>query len=258
MPLLDHAELPPGSRRTWEGFHYYWGGKIADAVSPHLPPRYFLEAYFHSGARFQTDIAALEQDTEERQQGNGGGAGTALATYAPPAPPLDEEAEFGTLDVAELQIYSDDGEQALVAVIELVSPSNKDRPASRDAFAGKCLSYLREGVSVLVVDVITERQANFHRLIAERLSLSGAARGAVTSDLYAVSYRTTGIGTTLRLQAWPVALTIGSLLPTMPLWLSPFLAVPVDLETSYLATCGLMRIPVTSARTAPASPASTR
>jgi len=39
----------------------------------------------------------------------------------------------------------------------------------------------------------------------------------------------------------------------VPLWLSPTLAVPVDLETSYVETCRLMRIPVSAARAVPAS-----
>ena len=41
----------------------------------------------------------------------------------------------------------------LVGAIELVSPSNKARPAARRAFAMKCLNYLNAGIGLIIVDV---------------------------------------------------------------------------------------------------------
>jgi hypothetical protein len=41
-----------------------------------------------------------------------------------------------------VRIYDDEANRTLVAAVELVSPSNKDRPASREAFATKCAAYL--------------------------------------------------------------------------------------------------------------------
>jgi hypothetical protein len=45
-----------------------------------------------------------------------------------------------------------------------------------------------------------------------------------------------------RLEAWAYPLTIGQPLPTMPLWLSEDLAVPLELEASYEETCRVLRI----------------
>jgi len=56
----------------------------------------------------------------------------------------------------------------LVAVIELVSPSNKDRAEARDAFADKYSAYLQRGIGLVVVDVVTTRQANLHDRLIER------------------------------------------------------------------------------------------
>jgi hypothetical protein len=39
----------------------------------------------------------------------------------------------------------------------------KDRPENRQAFVAKCAGYLREQVSVVVVDVVTTRRANLHQ-----------------------------------------------------------------------------------------------
>jgi hypothetical protein len=127
-----------------------------------------------------------------------------------------------------------------VAAVELVSPANKDRPSNREAFVRKCASYLQEGVAVIVVDVVTNRSGNFH---ADLLAALGKKVGASDRPLYAASYRTIMHKRKTRLEAWPADLKVGKKLPTLPLWLAPDLAVPLDLEQSYQATCVSLRIP---------------
>ena len=56
-----------------------------------------------------------------------------------------------------------EGGRTLVAVIELVSPANKDRPAKRRLFAAKCATYLSRGIGLIVLDVVTSRQANLQQ-----------------------------------------------------------------------------------------------
>src|SRR6266849_3962376 len=64
------------------------------------------------------------------------------------------------------------------------------------------------------------------------------------SQLYAVAYRPTQAAGAQRLEAWPEALAVGATLPTMPLWLSEALCLPLALEESYQATCAALRIRV--------------
>src|SRR6516225_1049993 len=59
------------------------------------------------------------------------------------------------MDTFEVQVR-DAAQRRLVAAVELVSPANKGRPAHRRDFAIKCASYLRQHISVIVVDVVTE------------------------------------------------------------------------------------------------------
>ena len=54
------------------------------------------------------------------------------------------------------------------------------------------------------------------------------AMRAITSDLYAVAYRVHLVGQRTQLEAWPAALALGEPLPTMPLWLTESLCVPLD------------------------------
>jgi hypothetical protein len=45
-----------------------------------------------------------------------------------------------------------------------------------------------------------------------------------------------------RVEAWPAPLALGELLPTLPLWLSLDLCVPLALHASYSAACAALRI----------------
>ncbi len=70
-------------------------------------------------------------------------------------------------------MFSTDAGPTLVAAIELVSPSNKDRPQTRLAFAIKCASYLAQGIHLIVVDVVTNRTANLHNEIMALMEKAG-------------------------------------------------------------------------------------
>ncbi|OWK45400.1 hypothetical protein FRUB_01731 [Fimbriiglobus ruber] len=133
----------------------------------------------------------------------------------------------------------------MVGAIELVSPANKDRPATRQAFAGKCVGYLRNQVGLIVVDVVTSRLHDLHRELLELLELDAplADWGSPDPALYAVSYRTVPVEPA-RLDLWPHPLALGRPMPVVPFWLGFDFVVPVDLEASYLATCELLRIAV--------------
>ena len=52
-------------------------------------------------------------------------------------------------------------------------PANKDRPSHRQAFALKCASYLHDNISVMIVDVVTERHGNLHAELLQLLDSSG-------------------------------------------------------------------------------------
>ncbi len=131
----------------------------------------------------------------------------------------------------------------LIGAIELVSPANKDRPAHQDAFTSKCQTYLQQGIGLIVVDVVTTLAANLHNELMKRLELPIEPMQA---DLYAVAYRVGEAKETPRLDVWQEAFTVGSKLPTLPLYLKGGLYLPVDLEQTYQYTCVRQRIIETS------------
>jgi hypothetical protein len=141
---------------------------------------------------------------------------------------------------AEVLVFNQEAGPTLLAAIELVSPANKDRPAQRDAFVSKCASYLQQGIGLMIVDVVTERRAHLHRELLDRLQ--APEDSALTSDLYAVSYRPVMCGEQPNLELWEEALAVGGDLPILPLWLPGNLCMPVDLDGSYSRTCRELRI----------------
>jgi len=64
---------------------------------------------------------------------------------------------------------------------------NKDRPAARQAFAVKCVGYLQQGSSVVVVDTVTTRRADLNRAIVSLLGVDPSAVTLPVAGLSAVS-----------------------------------------------------------------------
>jgi hypothetical protein len=139
-----------------------------------------------------------------------------------------------------VQVFNQTSGPTLLGAIELVSPANKDRPAQREAFVFKCASYLQQGIGLMIVDVVTERRANLHQELLKHLHSPEAP--APTADLYAVAYRPIMRADQPNLDIWEELLAVGSVLPTMPLWLPGNLCVPVNLDESYSRTCREQRI----------------
>lgn len=240
MPLLDHFNPPLSQRRHWDSFHGAW----AEAMAVHLnqsllPERFVAEARVKLGGQVEIDVGTFaEQEDVSRPVPQEGG----IALWAPPEPVATAPLQFQEPDIFEVQVLNDEEGPRLVAAIELVSPANKDRPANRRMFAIKCASYLHSGVSVIVVDVVTERSGNLHTELLDllQLRLSTSAQGA--HDLYATAYRTAHDSQCLRLESWAYALALNEALPTLPLWLQPDLVLPLDLESTYEAACAARRI----------------
>ncbi len=139
-----------------------------------------------------------------------------------------------------MRVYDSRRGRRLVAAIEIVNPANKDRPEHRRAFVAKCAALLQNGVSVVIVDLVTTRQFN---LYAEVLEFMGFADSSFEPrPLYAAACRGTSGNDAWVLETWAPPLTLGHSLPTLPLWLTANLAVPLELEASYEDACRALRI----------------
>jgi hypothetical protein len=236
MPLLDHFHGSLSVDRHWESFHASWACYIAEDLNRRLPMSYFAEEFTHAGAVVEIDVGTFESSAEGPPR-KAVADGTATATlppqvWTPPAAAFTIPAVFA--DDFEVRVFSTEGGSTLVAAIELVSPRNKDRAEARRAFAIKCASYLHQGISLIVADIVTTRRANLHTEIMQLLNLTEPLHLPPDSTLYAVGYHPLRRKGREEIDIWPAALAIDATLPTLPLALTPELYMPVDLDATYM------------------------
>jgi hypothetical protein len=244
MPLRDHFHAPVDAKHSWEGFHGMWPGSIVRLLVNHLPPEYIAEPRAHRGTAYEIDVSAHEN----KDAGIGwpisenGSGGVALATWAPPQPTLTVPTEFANQYEYEVLVYDEKRARKLVAAVEIVSPGNKDRPEARRAFVTKCAALLQQGVCVGIVDLVTTRKHNLYAELLELIELSDPDVDADSLPLYATICRTRRVDNQARLESWAYPLALGKPLPTLPLWLTEDLAVPLELEAGYEETRRTLRI----------------
>ena len=247
MPLRDHFRGAVDKVMPWEGFHAFWPAVIVQKLKPVLPDGIRAEPTVHAGRQAEGDVLGFVTENwgagEFDDLTSDGGTGVATALAA--APTLVIETEIDDADAFEVKVYDTNRARRLVAVIELISPGNKDRPDTRQTFVTKCAAYLQAGVSVCMVDIVTIRHFN---LFAELLRFLGQPVPAVAGkpdELYAVELRPElRQKKRLRMQAWAHALRIGQPLPQLPLWLGDGQVVPLDLEISYEDACNTLDLPL--------------
>jgi len=239
MPLLDHFNPPLNRTHPWRSFHGAWAAAMARLLNQGvLPPGYYAMPLLDRDGPVEIDVAALREQ-ELAVPANGG---QAAATWMPPAPSLAVAIELPVADEVEVQVFADDGDPRLTAAIELVSPRNKDRPQARQAFAVKCVGYLQQGSSVVVIDTVTTRRADLNAAILDMLRV-GSNSSPTPSSLSAFSYQAVDrMEEMQQLRLWPEPLGLGQPLPTLPLWIASDFSVPLDLEASYQAACVDLRV----------------
>jgi hypothetical protein len=229
MPLRDHFRPPVSKRHSWEGFHGMWPMAIVQQLREQLPAGYTAAPLVRLGSNFDEPLIV----------------GAFPPTRDDIAPVVALEVEHEVDYEYEVRIYDTapeheeaERERTLVAAIEIVSPANKDRPRSRNAFVAKCAELVRRGVAVSIVDPVTIQHFN---LYAELMAFTGYAGAdpmcANPPPISAASVRRGPRGEKVLFEAWSRALAVGEPLPLLPLWLSQEVSVALDLERSYESAC---------------------
>jgi hypothetical protein len=227
MVLLDHFRPPLSSRRHWHAFHNAWATYLATDLNQKLPQGFFAEPNVQFG--IEIDVATFEEFPLHLNE----------PLWHPPQP--TQQLVFSpTEEIVEISILSDRAGPTLKSAIELVSPANKDRLEQRQAFLSKCETYLREGIGLVVVDVVTTRKANLHQELLDRLQPD--PRLLVMNGLYAAAYQPLRHDRDIHLNIWYESFNIGANLPTLPLWLDADICLPLMLQETYEQTCRSQRI----------------
>ena len=189
MPLRDHFRPPVESKHSWDELHGMWPAVIVQQLFPILPEGYVAAPRVHLGTAFEIDVSTYERDEPAAGEASDGNGGVAVAAWAPPQPTLTLETELPDQDEYEVRVYDARHGRRLVAAIEIVSPSNKDRPESRRAFVAKVAALLQRNVGVSLVDVVTIRQFNLYADLLELIGRTDPMLGAEPPAIYAVTIR---------------------------------------------------------------------
>ena len=242
MPLRDHFRPPLDDVHSWDELHGGWPMMIVQKLIEVLPEPYFAAPGVHLGTLYEVDIGTYRRPVAEANDLDVAKGGVAVATYAPPKPTLTLEPQLPNQDVYEVRIYDSRRNRHLVAAIEIVSPSNKDRPENRATFVAKAATLLKNNICVSIVDVVSTYDFNLYAELMNFLHGVDPALGSEPPPMYAATLRMRYEDRRRMMDNWYHPLAIGQPLPTLPIWLKETWAISLDLESSYEATCRTLRI----------------
>ena len=122
----------------------------------------------------------------------------------------------------------------LVALLEIVSPANKDREQHVEEFAVKALHALEHGVHLLLVDLFPPSRFDPHgmhdEIVKRFTSYEEPYDLPFDEPLTLASYAAQG-----KIEAYLEHLAVGAELPAMPLFLHPDRYIEAPLPTTYEA-----------------------
>lgn len=230
MPMHDWTRVDPND---YHSFHLFWITHVSEALNRNrLPDGYYAMAD-HTTPPIIPDVVTLSiQDAPQPAEASEGG----VAVAVPPQTTISvtehgrRRKPAGRRRVAIKHVRN----RQLVAVIELVSPSNKAKKEEFSDLVSKSAQLLRQGVHLLLIDPFppTRRDPDgIHAAVWKEITGKKSARNE-RKPLTLASYVARGDDT---YSAFVEPLAAGDSLPDMPLFLTPRLHVPVPLEQTYMA-----------------------
>jgi hypothetical protein len=232
MPVHDWTRVEDG---IFHDFHCAWTIELRKAMNDGLlPGGYYALVEQHAG-RTIPDLLALHASPDERDLPPPAlppaSGGTAVAVEAPRVRRRQSIEPLGLARRRSLAIRHVSGHR-LVALLEIVSPANKDRESSIADFAAKIVNALDVGVHVLVVDLFPPGKFDphgMHEVVQQRLEDSDTPYDLPAAEPLTLASYAAGP----RVEIYLEHLATGNPLPEMPLFLRPDRYVNVPLEATY-------------------------
>src|SRR2546421_62415 len=208
MPIHDWTRLEPGD---FHHFHQRWISALTDFLNGGLlPPEYMAMAEQVTG-RPIPDVVTLYTRPPKDDSG-----GIAVATAPPTARVI---AKFEKINYAKRadRVVIRHGRGKVVAIIEILTPGNKDSRNAIRTFVEKAADILNQGVNLLVVDLFppTPRDPQgIHKAICDEL-WGEPFESPPDKPLTVASYLAGEIPT-----AYVEPVGVGDALPSLPIFLS--------------------------------------
>ncbi len=228
MPVHDWTRVTAG---TFHDFHSSWITHLKETLNDRLlPDGYYALSEQHAG-QIVPDVLTLstrpDTGTWPRPEG------AVAVAEAPPRVQMTMVADEDTtyrMARRTLAIRHRSGRR-LVAMIEIVSPGNKDGRQHVDQFVDKAVSALQHGIHLLVVDLFPAGPANPAGMHGAIWEIVGGEFDLPDPSSFALAAYVA--------DRMPEALvnlaTVGSELPEMPLFLNIGWYINLPLEPSYMS-----------------------
>jgi len=235
MPIHDWTKVNSG---TFHAFHVAWVAEIQRSLNAGVLPDGYYALAEQVASNFVPDVLTLREPADskghESSDFDQSGGGTAIAT-APPKTAMTAtiaEAPALTAPQRRITIRHTTGDR-IIALLEIVSPGNKDKRGAVEQFIDKAAIALGEGLHLQVIDLFPPGAFDpdgLHGLLWSRLG-GQPYHPPEGKPLTLAAYDAGGSpGLTCYLE--PTC--VGAVLVEMPLFLSSGRYVNVPLEQSYL------------------------
>lgn len=228
MQVHDWTRVKAG---TFHDFHNAWIIHLKESLNAGLLPSDYYAQSEQRTAEIIADILTLRRPATKFAPPDSEG-GVAVAEALPAVSKTMPAAESQTVAMKQRRlVVRHVSRHDVVAMIEIISTGNKDRPAAVESFVQKSVDIIQAGVHVQVIDLFPPGKHDprgLHDLIWSHFGEAYSPPAA--KPLIAVSYQSGAFPT-----AYLEPLAVGDPLPTMPLFLSPERYINVPLEPSYAA-----------------------
>jgi hypothetical protein len=229
MPIHDWSRVEAG---IFHHFHHGWIEEIARALNRGLlPPDHYALAEQIAGG-LGPDVLTLQGPTNGARVPASPGGTVALAV-APPHVWFRAKTEIDIYATqAKVIAIRHTSHHRVVAMVEIVSPGNKNSRHGLRTFVEKAVEVLRAGVHLLIVDLFPPGPRDpqgIHKAIWDELTDNAFALPA-DRPLTLAAY----IGGLIP-EAFVEPTALGASLPAMPLFLTPDEYIWVPLEDTYQA-----------------------
>jgi hypothetical protein len=231
MPVHDWTRVDAG---IFHGFHTVWIGAINHVLNAGLlPPGYYAMPEQHAG-RFITDVLTLHASpapTEPAPPWPPATGGTAVAE-APPKSRWKQVIEPSAVARRRSLAIRHVSGHRLIALVEILSPGNKDREDRVEEFATKAASALCAGVHLLMIDLFPpgpHDPQGMHAAILARLESDEAPLTPSESEPLTLASYVAGP----KVVAYVEPAAVGAPLPEMALFLRPDRYIDIPLDATY-------------------------
>ena len=236
MPAHNWSIVEDG---IFHAFHMTWIGQIQSALNDRLLPKsYYALAEQHFGYGIADVLTLHTGDESDNSAGNGdgpynsGSSGVAVAEVSPKTKWHHTLKGTSRALQRSIAIRHVTGHR-LIALLEIVSPANKDRATHVADFAVKAADSVKHGIHVLLVDLILPGRFDpqgMHGEICQRFEDSDKADLPPDEPLTLAAFSAGE-----KIEVYVEHLKFGQPLIDMPLFLQPDRYVNVPLEETYLA-----------------------